>query len=133
MGRGEGNRRDQINRVTSMKRIQQVSSADFSREVFFSPVPVVVDVFADWCPPCRAIAPVLENLAGVYAGKVKFLKANIDEEPEIAEVYRVEAVPTLLFFQNGELVDRIAGIPPMADFLAKLDAMARQPTQQAGR
>ena len=114
-----------------MKRVQQVTAADFSREVFFSPVPVVVDVFADWCPPCRAIAPVLENLASVYAGKVKFLKANLDEEPEIAEVYRVEAVPTLLFFQNGEVVDRVAGIPPMPTLVAKLDAMVRQTTQSA--
>jgi thioredoxin len=109
-----------------MSRVQRVTAENFSREVFFSPVPVVVDAFADWCGPCRAIAPLLENLAELHSGKIKFLKVNIDEEPDVAELYGVEAVPTLLFFQNGKLIDRVAGIPPMPSFLAKLDTLARR-------
>jgi thioredoxin 1 len=107
-----------------MQRVQQLTAADFSREVYFSPVPVVVDVFADWCGPCRALAPVLEQLAGRYQGRVKFVKVNLDEEPDVARVFRVESVPTLLFFQNGELRDRVAGIPSSQWMIAKLDELA---------
>ena len=71
-----------------MKRVQNVTAADFGREVLFSPVPVVVDVYADWCGPCRSLAPLLEKYAELYAGEVKFVKVNLDEEPEVAEVYR---------------------------------------------
>jgi thioredoxin 1 len=107
-----------------MGRVQEATATNFSHEVLLSPLPVVVDVFADWCGPCRVIAPVLETLARQYAGRLKFVKANLDAEPEIAEVYRVEAVPTLLFFHNGELIDRITGLPPSQVMWAKLDALA---------
>ncbi len=107
-----------------MKRVQNVTAADFGREVLFSPVPVVVDVYADWCGPCRALAPLLEKYAELYAGEVTFVKVNLDEELEVAEVYRVEAVPTLLFFQNGQLTDRVTGIPRMPAMLTKLDDLA---------
>ena len=116
-----------------MRRVQEVTAADFGREVLFSPVPVVVDVYADWCGPCRAIAPVLEALAGQYAGRLKFVKANLDAEPEVAEVYGVGAVPTLLFFRNGELVDRVTGLPPAQEVWAKLDALAGLARTAAGR
>jgi thioredoxin-like negative regulator of GroEL len=69
-----------------MSRLRQVTADDFSREVFFSPVPVVVDVYADWCGPCRAIAPLLEKLAEHYDGRVKFVKVNIDTDPDVAEL-----------------------------------------------
>ncbi|MBN9121381.1 MAG: thioredoxin [Planctomycetes bacterium] len=116
-----------------MQRVQSVTAAEFSREVLFSPVPVVVDVYADWCGPCRALAPLLEKLAERYAGAVKFVKVNLDEEPEVAEVYRVEAVPTLLFFRNGQFADRVTGIPPAQAMLAKLDDLARRPEGPVGR
>ena len=107
-----------------MKRVQSVTAAEFSREVLFSPIPVVVDVYADWCGPCRALAPLLEKYAELYDREVKFVKVNLDEEPDVADVYRVEAVPTLLFFQNGELRDRITGIPPMQALFTRLDDLA---------
>ena len=116
-----------------MRRVQNVTAADFGREVLFSPVPVIVDVYADWCGPCRALAPLLEKLAERYAGAVRFVKANLDEEPEVAEVYRVEAVPTLLFFQNGQLIDRVTGIPPAQTLVTKLDALARRPALPGSR
>ena len=115
-----------------MKRVHDVTGENFSREVFFSPIPVVVDVYASWCGPCRAVTPLLENLADLYAGKVKFLKVNIDDQPDIAEIYGVQAVPTLLFFNNGELVDRIAGIPPLQTMLANLDALTVRPIRRLG-
>ena len=107
-----------------MKRVQQVSAADFAREVLFSPLPVVVDVYADWCGPCRALGPVLAKCAALYEGEVKFVKVNLDEEPDVAQVYRVEAVPTLLFFQRGELRDRVTGLPHPQAMVAKLDDLA---------
>jgi thioredoxin 1 len=104
--------------------VPQVTARDFAREVFFSPVPVVVDVYADWCGPCRALAPLLERLAQAYAGRVKFLKANLDDDTEIAEVYRVEGVPTLLIFQDGRLTDRVVGLSDLRALVAKLDRLA---------
>jgi thioredoxin 1 len=84
----------------------------------------VVDVYADWCAPCRALAPLLEKYAELYHGEVKFVKVNLGEEPDVGDVYRVEAVPTLLFFQNGELRDRVTGIPQMQALFTKLDDLA---------
>ena len=107
-----------------MSRVQKVTAQDFSREVFFSPVPVVVDVYADWCGPCRAIAPLLERLAQVYAGRVKFVKVNIDDDPEVAEVYRIQGVPTLLFFRDGQLAGRVVGLADPRDLVTKIDRLA---------
>ena len=108
-----------------MKRVREVTAADFSREVLFSALPVVVDVYADWCGPCRALAPLLERYAELYAGEVKFVKVNLDAAPDIAEVYRVDAVPTLLIFRDGQPVDRLTGIPPTRAMLTRLDDLAR--------
>jgi thioredoxin len=107
-----------------MPRVRTVTTEDFSREVYFSPVPVVVDVYADWCGPCRAVAPLLERLAEVFAGRVKFLKVNIDADPEVAGVYRVEGVPTLLFFRDGRPIDRIVGLSDPRTLVAKIDRLA---------
>ena len=107
-----------------MAQVAKVTAGNFAREVFFSPVPVVVDVYADWCPPCRALAPLLERYARVYDGEVRFLKVNADEEPDVTQVYRVEGLPTLLFFHEGRLVDRVVGFPPVPALAAKLDELA---------
>lgn len=109
-----------------MKRVREVAAADFSREVLFSALPVVVDVYADWCGPCRALAPLLERYAELYVGEVKFVKVNLDAAPDIAEVYRVDAVPTLLIFRDGRPVDRLTGIPPTRAMLTRLDDLARR-------
>lgn len=107
-----------------MSRVQQVTAADFAREVFFSPVPVVVDVYADWCGPCRALAPLLDRFATHYAGRVKFMKVNIDEDPEVAETYQVDGVPTLLLFAHGRPADRVVGLTDPRTLVAKLDRLA---------
>lgn len=110
--------------VINMKRVQQLSSSDFSREVYLSPIPVVVDVYADWCGPCRAIAPLLERLAEHYDGRIRFVKVNIDEDPEVAQAFQVEGVPTLLFFRDGQLTDRVVGLADPRQLVAQLERHA---------
>lgn len=111
-----------------MTRVSSVGTGDFSRDVLFAPVPVVVDVYADWCAPCRVLAPLLERYAAMYDGEVAFRKVNIDQEPEVAEAYRVESLPTLLVFERGQLTDRIVGLPRVPEMTDRLDRLAgREP------
>lgn len=107
-----------------MSRVQHVTTQDFAREVLFSPVPVVVDIFADWCGPCRAIAPLLERAAELYAGRLKFLKVDIDQDPDVAERYQVTGVPTLLFFRDGRFTDRVVGLSDPRALVAKFAHLA---------
>lgn len=111
-----------------MSRVRAIGAGDFSREVLFSAVPVVVDVYADWCAPCRVLAPLLERYAAMYDGEVAFRKVNVDEEPEVAEVYRVDSLPTLLVFERGRLADRVVGLPRVPEMTDRLDRLAgREP------
>lgn len=84
-------------------------------------------MYADWCGPCRALVPLVERYAEVYAGAVRFLKVNADEEPDVVDVYRVEALPTLLVFKEGRLVDRVVGFPSVPAMTARLDELAGRP------
>jgi len=92
-----------------MGAVQQVSEAQFQQDVLGSKVPVLVDFFAVWCGPCKVIAPVLEDLAKTYDGKVKIVKVDIEESPGIAEQFAVASVPTFVMFRNGEEADRRIG------------------------
>lgn len=89
-----------------------VTDATFQAEVIDSDLPVVVDLWAPWCGPCRMIAPVLEKLAGDYAGQMKVAKVNVDENPRTSALFNVRSIPTLLVFRGGKLVDRIVGAAP---------------------
>jgi thioredoxin 1 len=103
--------------------VSHATSATFDSEVLQSPTPVVVDVYASWCGPCRLLAPVLEKLADAYGGRLKFVKVDVDEEPELARRYDVTGVPTLLLFKDGRLEDQVVGLVPPAQLQEKLDAL----------
>ncbi len=105
-----------------MSAAASVSKTDFDREVLESSVPVLVDFWAAWCGPCRAIAPAVDAVAAEYGGRAKVLKVNVDEEPEIAGRYGVQSIPTLAIFKGGRVVDQIVGMAPQATISAKLGA-----------
>ncbi len=88
---------------------QKVTDADFTNEVLNSKTPVLVDFWAEWCGPCKAIAPVLEELSTELAGKVKIAKLNIDENPDTTIKYGVRSIPTMILFKNGEPADMKVG------------------------
>jgi thioredoxin 1 len=95
--------------------VGKVSEADFEAKVLKSTEPVVVDFWAEWCGPCRMIAPALEELAaGALSGKVKVVKLNVDENPKTAAKYNVMSIPTLMVFKNGEMASRQVGAAPKA-------------------
>lgn len=92
-----------------MSAAAAVSTADFDKEVLESNVPVLVDFWAVWCGPCRAIAPAVDAVAQEYAGKAKVLKLNVDDSPEIAGRYGVMSIPTLMIFKDGQKVGELVG------------------------
>lgn len=92
--------------------VGKVSDADFENEVLKSAEPVVVDFWAEWCGPCRMIAPALEEISATLDGKVKIVKLNVDENPATASKYGIMSIPTLMLFKNGELASRQVGAAP---------------------
>jgi thioredoxin 1 len=100
-----------------------VTDNDFMERVLGSEVPVIVDFWAPWCMPCRMIAPVLEKMASEYDGRALIAKVNTDENPQWAIEYGVQGIPTLLFFRNGELEDRVVGVAPAAQIKERLEKL----------
>ena len=91
------------------KNITDVTDENFKSEILDATVPVLVDFWAAWCGPCRAIAPVVEELAAQYEGQVKIGKCNVDENPKIPGQYGIRAIPTLILFKNGTVAEQITG------------------------
>ena len=97
-----------------------VTDATFAAQVEHSPLPVVVDLWAEWCAPCRMVAPVIEELAGELAGRVRFAKLNVDENPATAARFGVRSIPTLLVLREGREIDRIVGALPKSEIQKRL-------------
>lgn len=100
-----------------MAEITEATDATFQAEVLDSDVPVIVDFWAEWCGPCKQIAPVMKDLADQFEGRVKVVKVDIDNSPGAPGQYGVRAVPTVLAFQGGQVVQQIQGARPKADFV----------------
>lgn len=98
-----------------------VTDATFAAEVERSPLPMMVDLWAPWCGPCRLIAPVLDELASEMAGRVRFAKLNVDENPATAGRFQAKSIPTLLVLKNGREVDRLVGVQPKAEIKRRLE------------
>lgn len=98
-----------------------VSDDTFDDEVINSEVPVLVDFWADWCAPCKMIAPIVEDLAGEYDGQVKFAKMDVDANPKVPMTYGIRGIPTLLIFKGGSPVDQVVGAVPKAVLKGRLD------------
>lgn len=100
----------------------EITDANFEAEVLNSEKVTMVDFWAEWCGPCRAIAPIVEELAGEYEGKAQVGKVNVDENPEVASKFGIRNIPTILFIKNGEVVDKQVGAVPKSVLAGKIDA-----------
>lgn len=107
-----------------MAGISEVSDATFDAEVLRSATPVLIDFWAPWCGPCRAIAPVVEELAREYEGKVKVVKMNVDDNPQTPAKYGVRGIPNLIVFKGGQVAEQIVGAVPKSRLAKALDSVA---------
>jgi thioredoxin len=99
-----------------------ITDDNFAREVLQAgATPVLVDAWATWCPPCRALAPTIDQLAAESGGRYRVGKLNVDENPRVAGQFRIESIPTMLIFKNGQLVDKLVGLMPKPSIAAKLE------------
>ncbi len=104
-----------------MAKPQEITDSQFEGEVLKSPVPVLVDFWAPWCGPCRMVAPIVEELAEEYEGRVKFVKVNTDENMDTAIRYGIRSIPTLILFKDGQVVGSIIGFRPKGELKRFLD------------
>ena len=106
-----------------MAEITEVTDATFEGEVLKSETPVLVDFWAEWCAPCRAIAPIVKDLAEQYGEKIKVVKINIDDSPQTPGNYGIRSIPTVLAFKDGQVVSQLTGARPKADFEALVNGV----------
>ncbi|MFQ3548813.1 MAG: thioredoxin [Armatimonadota bacterium] len=104
-----------------MSLANDITADRFDNEVINSDIPVMVDFWAEWCAPCKALIPTIDQLAEEYNGKIKIFKVNVQNEPSIASKFGVTSIPTLIIFKNGEIVDRMVGSQSKANLVTKID------------
>ncbi|HET8579633.1 MAG TPA: thioredoxin [Nitrospiraceae bacterium] len=109
----------------------KVDEGSWDAEVMKTPGLVMVDFWAVWCGPCQMVAPIVEELASEYAGKLRVMKLNTDENPEIAGRYQVMSIPTILFFKNGRPVEKLVGARPKRQFKEVIDSLLAQSSAPA--
>ena len=103
--------------------VKTVSDDSFQADVVQSATPVLVDFWAPWCGPCKAIAPILEELASTYQGKLQIAKISVDDNQEVPASFGIRNIPTILFFKDGKMVDKQIGATPKASLKAKVEAL----------
>ena len=101
--------------------VNKFNVSNFEAEVLQSDIPVFVDFYADWCGPCKMMSPVIDKLAEEYAGRIKVGKVNVDENSDLAVKYGIMSIPNMVFFKNGEVVDRVVGAIPKPQMQAKFE------------
>ena len=122
----------QSQEISNMAKPRDVTDSNFEQEVLKADKPVLVDFWAPWCGPCRMVAPVVEELADDYAGRVEFVKLNTDDNPDTAVKYGIRSIPTLLVFKEGEVAGQIVGFRPKSDLAERLDAVVEPVPQGRG-
>jgi len=103
--------------------IMEISDSSFDSEVIQSEKPVLVDFWAPWCGPCKAIGPIIEELAGEFSDKIKFAKCNVDDNPVSPGKFGIKAIPTLIFFKQGKVVDQITGMAAKSKLLQTINSI----------
>ena len=101
--------------------VNKFNESNFEAEVLKSDIPVFVDFYADWCGPCKMMSPVIDKLAEEYAGRIKVGKVNVDEDNGLALEYGIMSIPNMVFFKNGEVVDRVVGAIPKPQMQARFE------------
>lgn len=103
-----------------------LTDQNFSEEVFKSQKPILVDFWAEWCVPCQMIAPILQEIAEEFEGKIKIGKLNVDENPLISATFSVDAIPTLILFKNGKIIQRFIGVQPKEVIVKVIDSVVEK-------